>query len=169
MNTREKIITLLSKNKKPLGPKKIAFELKKTSANIRKILSNLCREGKIARAGYGEYILSVNVKNKSVNVLGKSVNVLNKSVNVKDPKAKKLINREINKYRRTYFQRLKASDPEAYGRMRKAKNRYLKDWRARNPDYNKNWLKAYYKKYPERIREYQRRYWLKRVMLSEGR
>ena len=166
MNTREEIINLLSKNKKPLGPKKIAFELKKTSANIRKILSNLCREGKIARAGYGEYISSVNVKNKSVNVLGKSVNVLNKSVNVKTPEAKKLINREINKYRRTYFQRLKIKDPEAYGKMRKAKNRYLKDWRVRNPDYNKNWLKAYYKKYPERVREYQRRYWLKKAMLS---
>jgi hypothetical protein len=50
--------------------------------------------------------------------------------------------------------------------MRKAKNRYLRDWRARNPDYNKNWLKAYYKKYPERVREYQRRYWLKKAMLS---
>ncbi|MBA7578533.1 hypothetical protein ES708_20398 [subsurface metagenome] len=48
--------------------------------------------------------------------------------------------------------------------MRKAKNRYLRDWRVRNPDYNKNWLKAYYKKYPERVREYQRRYWLKRAM-----
>jgi hypothetical protein len=51
--------------------------------------------------------------------------------------------------------------------MRKAKNRYLRDWRARNPDYNKDWLKEYYKKYPERIREYQRRYWLKRAMSSE--
>ncbi|MBA7484756.1 hypothetical protein ES707_20286 [subsurface metagenome] len=164
MNTREEIINILSKNKKPLGPKKIAFELKKSSANIRKILSNLCREGKITRAGYGKYVVSS--VNKSVN---KSVNILGKSVNVRSPKAKKLINREINKYRRTYFQRLKIKDPEAYGKMRKAKNRYLRDWRVRNPDYNKNWLKAYYKKYPERIREYQRRYWLKRVMLSEGR
>ncbi|RXG65545.1 hypothetical protein ES695_07355 [Candidatus Atribacteria bacterium 1244-E10-H5-B2] len=92
---------------------------------------------------------------------------MNESVNVETPKAKKLINREINKYRRTYFQRLKIKDPEAYGKMRKAKNRYLRDWRARNPDYNKNWLKKYYKKYPERVREYQRRYWLKRAMLSD--
>lgn len=85
-------------------------------------MSNLHKEGKVKKVGYGEYILSVNV--------------LNKSVNVESPKAKKLINREINKYRRTYFQRLKIKDPEAYGKMRKAKNRYLRDWRARNPDYN---------------------------------
>lgn len=56
-------------------PKIIAFELKKSSANIKKILSNLCKEGKITRVGFGEYVLSVNVLNKSVNVLGKSVNV----------------------------------------------------------------------------------------------
>ncbi len=164
MNTREEIISLLSKSEKPLGPKTIALELKKSSVNVRKILSNLCKEGKIARVGFGKYVVSS--VNKSVNISGKSVN---KSVNVKTPEAKKLINREINKYRRTYFQKLKIKDPEAYGKMRKAKNRYLRDWRVRNPDYNKNWLKAYYKKYPERIREYQRRYWLKRVMLSEGR
>jgi D-arabinose 1-dehydrogenase-like Zn-dependent alcohol dehydrogenase len=161
MNTREEIINILSKNKKPLGPKTIALELKKSSANIRKILSNLCREGKIARVGFGKYILSVNVKNKSVNVLGKSVNVKSESVNVKTPEAKKLINREINKYRRTYF-------PEAYGKMRKAKNRYLRDWRVRNPDYNKKWLRAYYRKYPERVREYQRRYWLKKALSQAG-
>ncbi|MBA7487295.1 hypothetical protein ES707_22858 [subsurface metagenome] len=157
MNTREKIIALLSQSEKPLGPKAIALELKKSSVNIRKILSNLCKEGKIERTGFGKYKSSVNV--------GKSVN---KSVNVGSLEAKKLINREINKYRRTYFQRLKIKDPEAYGKMRKAKNRYLKDWRARNPDYNKNWLKAYYKKYPERVREYQRRYWLKRAMSQAG-
>ncbi|MBA7498474.1 hypothetical protein ES704_01211 [subsurface metagenome] len=179
MNTREEIISLLSKSEKPLGPKTIALELKKTSANIRKILSNLCKEEKVERVGYGEYILSyilsVNVKNKSVNVLGKSVNVLNKSVNVKNvsvnvetPEAKKLINKEINKYRRTYFQRLKIKDPEAYGKMRKAKNRYLKDWRARNPDYNKNWLKAYHKKYPEKFKEYTHRYWLKKALSQAG-
>ncbi|GAJ22044.1 unnamed protein product, partial [marine sediment metagenome] len=64
--------------------------------NIRKILSNLCKEGKVKRAGYGEYISSVNV---SVNILSKNI----KSVNVEDPEAKKLINREINKYRKMYF------------------------------------------------------------------
>ncbi len=160
MNTREEIISLLSKSKKPLRAKEIASELKKTNSNIRKILSNLHKEGKITRAGFGKY--SVLTVNETVN---KSVNV---SVNVKTPEAKKLINREINKYRRTYFQRLKIKDPEAYGKMRKAKNRYLKDWRARNPDYNKKWLRAYYRKYPERVREYQRRYWLKKALSQAG-
>ncbi|MQY75792.1 MAG: ArsR family transcriptional regulator, partial [Clostridia bacterium] len=155
----EEIISLLSKSKKPLRAKEIASELKKTNSNIRKILSNLHKEGKITRAGFGKY--SVLTVNETVN---ESVNV---SVNVKTPEAKKLINREINKYRRTYFQRLKIKDPEAYGKMRKAKNRYLRDWRVRNPDYNKNWLKEYYKKYPERVREYQRRYWLRRAMSSD--
>lgn len=50
------------------GPKIIAFELKKSSANIRKILSTLCKEGKITRVGFGEYVLSMNVLNESVNV-----------------------------------------------------------------------------------------------------
>ena len=151
MNTREEIINLLSKNKKPLGPKIIAFELKKNSVNIRKILSNLYKEGKIERVGFGEYILSVN---KSVN----------KSVNVETPEAKRLIYKEIYKYRKAYFQRLKVSDPETYEKIRSARYKYYKGWRARNPDYNKRWLKEYYKKYPERIREYQRRYWLKKAM-----
>ncbi|MBA7561392.1 hypothetical protein ES695_00640 [Candidatus Atribacteria bacterium 1244-E10-H5-B2] len=164
MNTREKIITLLSQSEKPLGPKKIAFELKKSRANIRKILSNLCKEGKIVRVGFGKYVVSS--VNKSVNISGKSVNV-GESVNVEGPKAKKLANKEINKYRRTYFQRLKASDPEAYEKIRSARNKYLKRWRVRNPDYNKNWLKEYYKKYPERVRESQRRYWVKRAMSSD--
>jgi len=170
MNTREEIISLLSKSKKPLGPKAIAFELKKSSVNIRKILSNLYKEGKIARVGFGEYKSSVNVLdklNKSVNVSVNVLDKLNKSVNIEDSETKELINKEINKYRKAYFKRLKISDPEAYGKMRKAKNKYLKEWRSRNPDYNKIWLKAYYKKYPERIREYQERYWLKRVMLSD--
>lgn len=160
MNTRDRIISLLSQSKKPLKIKKIAFELKKSSVNIRKILSNLCKEGKIARVSYGEYILSVNVLNKSVNVLGKSVNF-------EDLEAKKLINEEINKYRKAYFQKLKISDPTAYEEIRKTRNRHLKNWRVKNPDYNKKWLQSYHKKYPEKFREYQRRYWLKKAM-SQG-
>ncbi|MBA7672214.1 hypothetical protein ES703_80388 [subsurface metagenome] len=161
MNTRDKIISLLSQSKEPLRVKKIALELKKTRANIRKILSNLCKEGKVKRAGYGEYISSVNVKSKSVNVK-------NVSVNVKDPEAKKLINKEIYKYQKAYFQRLKVSDPETYEKIRLARYKYYKGWRARNPDYNKNWLKAYYKKYPEKFREYTHRYWLKKALSQAG-
>jgi len=159
MNTREEIINLLSQSKKPLGPKIIASELKKSSVNIRKILSNLYKEGKIKKAGYGEYA-SVNV---NVNVLDK----LGKSVNVEAPEAKKLINAEINKYRKLYFKRLKINDPEAYKEMRKARNRYLRNWRADNPNYNKDWLRSYHKKHPEKFREYQERYWSRRVMLSD--
>lgn len=136
MNTRSKILNILSRSKKPLGPKRIALELGKTGANIRKILSNLCKEGKIERAGYGKYVSSVNVKNKSVNVL-------NISVNVDDSEAKRLIN--------------------------EARNKYLKDWRARNPDYNKNWLKKYRKKYPKKVREYQNQYWLKKALSGENK
>ncbi|MBA7483362.1 hypothetical protein ES707_18876 [subsurface metagenome] len=168
MNTRDKIISLLSQSKEPLGPKIIASELEKTSANIRKILSNLCKEEKVERVSFGEYILSVNVKNKSVNVLGKSVNISGKSVNVKSPEAKKLINREINKYRRTYFQKLKANNPEAYEKIRSARYKYYKKWRAENPNYNKDWLRAYHKKHPEKFRGYTRRYWLKKALSQAG-
>lgn len=131
MNTREKILAILSRSEKPLGPKMIALELKKTGANIRKILSNLCKEGKIEKTGYGKYISSVNVKNESVNVI-------KLSVNIDDSEAKRLI--------------------------KEARNKYLRDWRAGNPDYNKNWLKAYRKKYPERVKGYQDRYWLKKAL-----
>ncbi len=90
MNTREKIIAILSKSKEPLSPKTIALELKKTNANIRKILSNLNKQRKIKKVGFGKYIYisSVNVKNKSVNILGESVNV-------EGPKAKKLANKDL--------------------------------------------------------------------------
>lgn len=160
MNTREEIIALLSKSKGPLGAKRISSELKKTSVNIRKILSNLCKEGKIERVGYGEYILSVNVLNKSVNVL-------DESVNVRDSEIKKLVNEEINKYRKAYFKRLKINNPEAYKKIREARNRYLRNWRADNPDYNRNWLSAYYKKHKEKFRIYQKRYWLKKALSQE--
>lgn len=160
MNTRNKILDLLSRSKKPLGPKIIASELKKSSMNIRKILSNLYKEGKIERVGFGEY-------KSSVNVLSEDVNVLNISVNVEDSEAKKLINEEINKYRKEYFQRLKANDPEAYEKIKKARREYYKNWRADNPDYNKKWLSAYHKKHPEKFREYQKRYWLKRALSGD--
>ena len=79
----------------------------------------------------------------------------------------KLIDREIYKYRKICIEKLKIDDPEAYEKMKKAKHKYLRDWRARNPDYNRKWLKAYYKKYPEKFREYQRRYWRKRAKSGE--
>ena len=174
MNTRDRIISLLSQSKKPLRAKKIAFELKKSDANIRKILSNLCKEGKIERVGFGDYRSSVNVKNESVNVSGESVNVknesvnvLNKNVNVKDLEIKKLINKEIYKYRKAYLQKLKVNDPESFESMKKARREYYERWRAENPDYNKKWLRSYRKKHPEKFRIYERRYWLKKAMSED--
>ena len=155
MNTRENILAILSRSEKPSGPKIIASELKKSNVNIRKILSNLYKEGKITRVGYGKYaVLSVN-------------ETVNETVNVEAPETKKLIYKEIYKYQKAYFKRLKISDPEAYEKIKKARNRYLKKWRADNPDYNKNWLSAYYKKHKEKFREYQKRYWLKKALSQE--
>jgi len=85
-------------------------------------------------------------------------------LNVSDRMQIKLINREIYQYRKKCIEKLKIDDPEAYEKMIKARRKYFKDWRARNPDYNRKWLRAYYKKYPEKFREYQRRYWRKRAL-----
>lgn len=75
MNTRDRIISLLSQSKSPMGAKEIAAALKRTNANIRKILSNLCKEEKVARVGFGRYLLSVNVSKKGVNVADKKVSI----------------------------------------------------------------------------------------------
>ena len=109
----------------------------------------------------------MNVLKETVNVKEEKVHILNNTVNVDDLEAKKLINKEIRKYRKAYLQKLKANDPEAYEKTKKARREYYKGWRARNPDYNKKWLKAYHKKYPEKFREYQNRYWLRKAMLSD--
>ena len=106
MNTREGIIGLLLESKEPLTAGDIAIKLNKTTADIRKILSNLCKEGKIERLAYGKY-QSVNVSkskeltrsNESVNVISnQSVNVVNESVNVKE-----LARKLINEYHRKYY------------------------------------------------------------------
>ena len=106
MNTREGIIGLLIESKEPVTAGDIAIKLNKTTADIRKILSNLSKEGKIQRVGYGKY-QSVNVSkskelnelNQSVNVIpGQSVNVVNGSVNVKE-----LARKLINEYHRKYY------------------------------------------------------------------
>ena len=48
-------------------------------------------------------------------------------------------------------------------KIRKVRNAYIKKWRERNPDYNKNWLKLAYRKDPERFKKYQNKYWLKKA------
>ena len=52
-------------------------------------------------------------------------------------------------------------------KIRKAKNAYIKKWRSRNPDYNRNWLKVAYKKNPARFKAYQNKYWLKKAEEEE--
>ena len=156
MNTREGIIGLLLESKEPLTAGDIAIKLNKTTADIRKILSNLSREGKIERLAYGKYS-SVNVDRskelneliKSVNVIpGQSVNVVNESVNVKEL-ARKLINEAHRKY---------------YADHREQIRKYQKEWRDQHSDYNKLWLREFRKKYPGKQKEYDARYWLKKAM-----
>ena len=52
-------------------------------------------------------------------------------------------------------------------KIRKAKNAYIKQWREKNPDYNKAWSKKAYRKDPERFKKYQKRYWLKKALEKE--
>ena len=156
MNTRERIIGLLIESREPLTAGDIAIKLNRTNSDIRKILSNLCKEGKIQRLAYGKYS-SVNVDrgnelnelNQSVNVLSnQSVNVVNESVNVKEL-ARKLINEAHRKY---------------YADHREQIRKYQKEWRDQHSDYNKLWLREFRKKYPGKQKEYDARYWLKKAM-----
>ncbi|MBA7526943.1 hypothetical protein ES705_19114 [subsurface metagenome] len=122
MNTREEIIDLLSKNKKPLGPKKIAFELKKTSANIRKILSNLCREEKVERVVYGKYIsLEISEQWRKDN-----------------PEYK-------NQYQKDNREEAKERSKQYYKNNREKIKKCSKQWRKNNPEreekYGKQWRK----------------------------
>lgn len=48
-------------------------------------------------------------------------------------------------------------------KIRKAKYNYLKQWRKRNSEYSRNWLKQAYRKDPERFKRYQDKYWLKKA------
>ena len=48
-------------------------------------------------------------------------------------------------------------------KIRKVRNAYIKQWREKNPEYNRNWLKQAYRKDPERFKKYQNKYWLKRA------
>lgn len=76
----------------------------------------------------------------------------------------RIVWRDIYKYRKEYLESLKINDPETYEKMKKAGREYYKKWRLKHPDYNKLWLRKWNKKHPEKQREYQIRYWLKRAM-----
>ena len=171
MNTREGIIGLLIESRETLTAGDIAIKLNKTTADIRKILSNLSREGKIERLAYGKYS-SVNVSkskeltrsNESVNVISnQSVNVVNGSVNVKEliKKAKQQYYAEHREVRNAYYRKYYAEHRE---QIREYQKKYFKKWRAKHPDYNKLWLREFRKKYPGKQKEYDARYWLKKAM-----
>ena len=66
MNTTKQRILELVRDKL-VSPKNIADELNISNANARKILSNLCKENRIRKAGYGLYG-SVNIARFSVNI-----------------------------------------------------------------------------------------------------
>jgi len=52
-------------------------------------------------------------------------------------------------------------------KIRKVRNAYVKQWRLKNPDYNKAWNKQAYRKDPERFKKYQNTYWLKKANEEE--
>ena len=89
-------------------------------------------------------------------------------LNVSDKMKVKLIDKEIYKYRKICMEKLKVDDPGAYEKMKKARREWYKKWRLKNPDYNKLWLRKWHKKHPEKQREYQIRYWLKRIMSQKS-
>jgi len=162
MNTRERIIGLLIESREPVTAGDMAIKLNKTTADIRKILSNLSREGKIERVGYGKY--------QSVNVIpGQSVNVLNGSVNVKEleliKKAKQQYYAEYREVRNAYYRKYYAEHRE---QIREYQKKYNKKWRAKHPDYNKLWLREFRKRHPGKQKEYDTRYWLKKAMELRG-
>ena len=79
----------------------------------------------------------------------------------------KEIKKEIYQKQKEYLEKLKVNDPESYQKIKKARRSYYLAWRKKHPDYNKNWLRKYYKKYPEKFAEYQRRFWRKKRALEE--
>ena len=51
----------------------------------------------------------------------------------------KIINKEIDGFRKEYIQKLKVEDPEAYLELRESQKKDLKRFRRKNPNYQKNW------------------------------
>jgi Fe2+ or Zn2+ uptake regulation protein len=160
--TRERILTLLSQSKAPLSAKIISFELKKNSADIRKILSNLCKAGKIKRISYGKYI--------SVNLIpGESVNAISKSVNLETDE---IIRRTINAYhRKNYAEHREAKRKyfnEYHAEHREAVNAYHRKYYHEHLEKMRSFNRKYYALNPERHKEYSRKCWLKKAMKEKA-
>jgi len=53
----------------------------------------------------------------------------------------RIINKEINGFRKKYIKDLKDSDPGYYSVLRESQKKDLKRFRRKNPNYQKNWAK----------------------------
>jgi len=62
-------------------------------------------------------------------------------LNVSDRMKLKIINKEINGFRREYIKKLKIEDPRSYLILRQSQRKDLKRFRKMNPGYQKNWRK----------------------------
>ena len=150
MNTRERIIALLSKSREPLAAKSISFELKKGRADIRKILSNLYKEGKINKVAYGFYT----TVNTTVNMNSETVNL----------ETDKLIREARNAYQREHKETRKAWQRKNYAEHREEIRAYQRNYYQTHIAKMREFNRKYYKLYPEKRKEYERRYWLKRAL-----
>lgn len=52
---------------------------------------------------------------------------------------------------------------ELTSEMRKARNAYMRAWRAKNREHTRNYGKAWRQAHPEKIKEYQDRYWQRKA------
>lgn len=179
--TSKEVLELLIRKGKPCTPKEIAFELKKSEANIRKILSNLYKQGRIAKLEYGTYaslqsvnvekIPSVNVKtdkaqpnlNESVNVSKKkcecgSVNVKNENIDIEE-----LAREKRNAYYRAYFKTY-IRTPEAKERISAYSKKYRAEHREQINAYERQYLKKWRAEHKEKTKEYCKRYWQKKAL-----
>lgn len=139
-----------------MSAKELSIELKKSNADIRKILSNLYKEGKILKVAYGQY--------SRVNI---SANITNESVNTEN----ELIKKARTEYQKKRYAEIKrvmnAYQREYYRKHREEKRAYSKRYYAEHIEKMREFNRKYYALYPERRKEYTRRYWLKKAQLSQ--
>jgi len=76
---------------------------------------------------------------------------------------KKNNKKKIIKKEGDFVKMINEFDDNELAKIRKIKNAYIKKWRERNPDYNRENLRKAYKKDPERFKKYQNKYWLKKA------
>jgi predicted transcriptional regulator len=134
VNTSDVVVELLKNSKEPMRTEEIAEQLNKGSANVRKILSNLARKGKIERVAYGLYSV-----NAGVNVESESVN------------AEEIAKRAYREYMRNWSAQHKE-------RVRE----YQKQWRAKNREKVREYQRQWRAQHRDKIKVYQKRYWIKR-------